>query len=208
MRKKSRSDAMRALSDLYRIEAERIESLRDTGDNLPALQARLDQVRADRAAIDADIRTGNPGHSNHRGIPRETAWKILTVTFAAAGLAGFLTALRDDPTPVPLSATLAPLEIPPRHGETEAPPETELKPPAVTTVTGAAPVATAKAPRAVPTQQKRGGKRQQGKKGGRHGGKIKPVKPKPIKPKPPRDDLGFFDDCGLDPMCGFDKKRR
>jgi len=214
MKRTRHTDAMRALSDLYRIEAERIETAQDVG-SLSALRAQLETVQSDRAALESDIRGRAFRLPRKSGVPRETAWKILTATFACAGLAGFLTALWSEPAPVPFSATLAPSALPravedhARAAETESNPDSQDAPTAAS-ATGAAAESRpgASAREATRPKRKEHAGRGRGRAVGRGGGSTKPAKPMPRPPKPSDDGLGFFDDCGLDPMCGFDKKRR
>ena len=204
MRLNRRTDAMRALSDLYRIEAERIESQNildgEASGCTGSLRARLQVVQTDREAMDQEIRTMGI-RSGRGGVAQETAWKILTVTFAVAGLAGFLAALWSDPPPTQVTSTLEPLQLPVSHSTPEA---SKAATPLETSTASLTPTVPEK--RDPPTASRTDKGRRGGKAG--RGKAIRDRTAKPIgnKPKPPKDDLGFFDDCGMDPMCGFDKK--
>ena len=205
MKLNQRTDAIRARSDLYCIEAERIESQNiadaDTSGCRRSLQAGLRTVQSDRGAIDQEIRT-MVKRPERGGISQETAWKILTITFAVAGLAGFLAATWSPPSPQ-VTSTVEPLRLPVSYS---SPNTSEIKASSVLEASTAsispdAPEKNASRAAARSEKERRCVNGIRGKTV-----RAKTSKPRGSKPKPPNDDLGFFDDCGMDPMCGFEKR--
>ena len=198
MKRRSNSESMRALSKLYRIEADRME-LRDPPE-IEVLKAKLRAVQSSRDNLDQEIKNRAYRPESNPGIAHDRALKILTVTFALTALLGFSSALYfGAPTQSPLNTSVEPLKIP----ESPFAPRPKVAPPASSKTldkpSTAAQPRNAKQPKRHTPEKKHGGDKP-GKGKTERDGKAGAKKP------PKKDGFEFFDKCGMDPMCGFDKK--
>lgn len=200
MEMNNNTEAMRALSKLYRIEAERMAST--DSPEIALLKAQLRAVQTSRAALDQKIRDVAQRAPSRSGISHESAWKILTVTLALTTLFGFLTALFFSGVKHPESSVSPkPQDAPTLRFAKVPPPEAANAIQVATNPNTVEAVSTKPEDRSPARRGRHSGTGINSKR--EKGGKQ--TKPNTLTP-PPKDDFDFFDKCGKDPMCGFDKK--
>jgi hypothetical protein len=198
MKPNSETEAMRALSDLYRTEAERIDSTRMQDAAAVTIEsAHLSEPAA--VPLDQWITAVRAHQPKASGVSEETAWKILTVTFALTGLAGFLAVLLTDKAPTTAGSPATSLEMPSCFDlvPLDSPRQKEPSSPSLD-----GPIASPPSPAAATRSKEIRQKNTRGKT------KVQEKTDANTKGKTGRntDGLDFFKDCGMDPMCGYDKK--
>lgn len=199
MEANSNTEAMRALSKLYRIEAERMES--SESPEIAVLKAQLRAVQSSREAMNRKIRDGALRAPSRSGVSHEKAWKILTVTFALTGLLGFFAALFfTGPDNSIAPSPLEPLHIPASGFTPSSAPKPDRIIADEKNIPDAVPVKAEKPPKKPRVNHAGSGGKPRRENLGKH--------EKEGTTKPPKDDFTFFDKCGMDPMCGFDKKSK
>jgi hypothetical protein len=196
---RSESDLYRSESDLYRSEAERIDSTYIQNVATSAFEPGFIDKQVDVSLEEwiSSVRARQPKSS---GVSEETAWKILAITFASVGLAGFLTILLTDNAPILFQARAGTSNPPQSCFD---PPPATVSTPSLLSPTSAGPIpSTVSAATDVRSRETITKERSS---------KTDGTRKKPIQKDKDRtednDGLDFFKDCGMDPMCGYDKKK-
>ncbi len=195
--------AMRALSDLYREEAERIDStpLPSPGvyrsdpkrnDNPAAVSGAERCFSVQGLSQEEWLSRVRSRYSRSSGVSPEAAWKIVVAAFGVVGLAGILAVFLAAPAVHFVAPSVQDVEMstaPPTPSRFE---DLEERP-AESTGLKATPVDPAR----------------HGTKGAKNpnGRERKKTLPKGLVNPRQNDGLDFFKDCGMDPMCGFEKKK-
>ena len=196
----------RIKAEQHRIREEMAARDEESAKRIAALKAELEAVRRSREAIHGEIQSVGLNRADGVGTPlRGRSWMWALLVVAACGLGLLLGRMsgrsgQAESKTATLGVASTPSESSSnvqsviRQGSSAVPqPDEVVKPTAVEVASERTPKPGKTRPVAVRAKKRP---------------KWKRPAETDKKPSQKKDDLGFFDKCGSDPMCGFDKREK